>query len=43
MASVNFNGLSIVYGEDVLCKVKRCQFHFKQSIEKKVKSLGAEG
>ena len=43
MASVNFNGLSIVYGEDVLGKVKRCQFHFKQSIEKKVKSLGVEG
>ena len=29
MATANFSGLSIVYGEDVLAKVKACEFHFK--------------
>ena len=36
MATAYFSGLSIVYGEDVLTKVKGCEFHFKQSVERKV-------
>ena len=28
----NFNGLQSVYGEDVLSKIKGCEFHFKDSI-----------
>ena len=39
----NFCGLSIVYGEDVLGKVKGCEFHFKQSVERKVKTLNTKG
>jgi len=36
MASANMNGLTKMYGEDILEKVKGCEFHFKQSIERKV-------
>ena len=43
MAKPNFSGLSIVYGEDVLTKVKGCEFHFKQSVERKVKTLNIKG
>ena len=43
MATANFSGLSIVYGEDVLTKVKGCEFHFKQSAERKVKTLNNKG
>ena len=43
MAKANFSGLSIVYGEDVLTKVKGCEFHFKQSAERKVKTLNNKG
>ena len=43
MATANFSGLSIVYGEDVLTKVKGCEFHYKQSVERKVKTLNTKG
>ncbi|XP_066927735.1 uncharacterized protein [Clytia hemisphaerica] len=43
MAGANFNGLSRIYGEDVMNKIKGCEFHFKQSIERKVKKLGDQG
>uniref|UniRef100_A0A7M5VBJ9 OTU domain-containing protein n=2 Tax=Clytia hemisphaerica TaxID=252671 RepID=A0A7M5VBJ9_9CNID len=43
MATANFNGLSKMYGEDVLEKVKGCEFHYKQSVEKKAKTLGEKG
>ena len=40
MASANFNGLAIVYGEDVRSTVKGCEFHFKQSVERISRALG---
>ena len=43
MTTANFRGLSIVYGEDVLTKVKSCEFHFKQSVKRKVKTLNTKG
>ena len=32
MTTANFNGLQLIYGEDVLHKIKGCEFHFRQSI-----------
>ena len=32
MALANFNGLAIVYNEDILSEDKRREFHFKQSV-----------
>ena len=43
MATANFSVFSIVYGEDVLTKVKGCEFHFKQSVERRVKTLNTMG
>lgn len=43
MASANFNGLCTIYGEDVLSKIKGCEFHYKQAVERKVKTLGENG
>ena len=43
MASASFNDLAITYGKDILDKVKGCEFHFKESVDRKVKFLGAEG
>ena len=43
MAGANFHGLANIYGEDVLRKVKGCEFHYKQSVEKKTKTLGEKG
>ena len=43
IATANFSSLSIVYGENVLTKVKGCEFHFKQSVERKVKTLNTKG
>ena len=42
-ATANFSGPSVVYGEDVLRKVKACEFHFKKSVERKVKTLNTKG
>ena len=35
----NFNGLQSVYDEDVLSKIKGCEFHFKDSINRRVRIL----
>ena len=35
MASANVNGLAIVYDEDVINKAKGCEFHFKQSVNRR--------
>ena len=40
MASANFNGLAIVYGEDIRSRVRGCEVHFKQSVEKISRTLG---
>ena len=34
MASSNFNGLIQLYGEEVLEKIKGCEFHFMNSVNK---------
>jgi len=34
MATANFNGLQLIYGEEVLTKIKGCEFHFRQSINR---------
>ena len=34
MAATNFNGLQLIYSEDVLHKIKGCEFHFRQSINR---------
>ena len=39
----NFNGLQCVYGEDVLSKIKGCEFHFKDSINWRVWILYEKG
>ena len=39
MTSANFNGLSTIYGVDVLEKVKSCEFHFKQAVERKIRGF----
>ena len=43
MAGANFNGLKKIYGEDIVNKIKGCEFHYKESINKKVKQLGEKG
>ena len=43
MAGCNFNGLVMIYGEDVLNKVKGCEFHFKKSINRQMSSLQDDG
>lgn len=40
MAKANFNGLVKAYGEEVLEKVKGCEFHFRDSINRKASTLG---
>ena len=37
MAASNFNGLERMHGEDILSKIKGCEFHFKDSVNKHVK------
>ena len=32
MVTANFNGPQLIYGDDVLHKIKGCEFHFCQSI-----------
>ena len=39
MASGNFIGLVKIYGEDVLETVKGCEFHYKDSVNRKTKSF----
>ena len=35
MATANFNGLQMIYGEEVLEKVKGCEFHFNMSLNRR--------
>ena len=42
IASANFNGLSTIYGEDVQEKVKSCEFHFKQAVERKIRGFDGD-
>ena len=35
MAPGNFLGLAQIYGEDVLMKIKGCEFHYKKSVDEK--------
>ena len=39
MAAANMNGLSDVYGYSVIYKVKGCEFHYSQSVEKHSKKF----
>ena len=39
MAEAIFNRLSLIYREDILQKVKGCEFHCSQAVEKKAKYL----
>ena len=43
MAGSNFVGLEKIYGEVVTNKIKRCEFHSKDSVHKKAWSLGEDG
>ena len=43
MASANFNGLVQIYGEDVLDRIKGCEFHYKKSVNKRAHKLGELG
>ena len=40
MADANKNGLVTIYGEDILNKLKGCEFHFKQRVMEKARSFG---
>ena len=40
MVLANFNGLAIVYSEDILSGDKRWEFHFKQSVTWISRTLG---
>ena len=42
MASSNFNGLKIVYGQDVTDDVIGCEFHFRQSVSERQRKLNDE-
>ena len=42
MAGANMNGLQQVFGEDALSRIKSCEFHFKDSINKMARKLGQE-
>ena len=42
MATSNFNGLERIYGEDILAKIKGCEFHFKYSVNKHAKFFEEE-
>ena len=37
MATSNFSGLERMFGEDILAKIKGCEFHFKDSVNKHTK------
>ena len=42
MTTSNFNGLEGIYGEDILAKIKGCEFHLKGSVNKHAKSFEEE-
>ena len=43
MAGCNFNGLQQVYGEHILNKIIRCEFHFQESIKRRIRQIGGKG
>ena len=42
MNTSNFNGLERIYGENIVAKIKGCEFHFKDSINKHTKFFEEE-
>ena len=42
MAGSNFVGLEKLYSEGVTGKIKGCEFHYKDSVNKKARSLGED-
>lgn len=38
----NMNGLQKVFGDDVLTRIKSCEFHFKESRNKVARKLGGD-
>ena len=42
MATSSFSDLERVYGEDILAKIKGCEFHFKDSVNKHAKCFEEE-
>ena len=42
MATANFTGLQIVYGEEITSKIKGCEFHYEQSLNKRKSKVGQE-
>ena len=42
MAGANMNGLQKVFGDDVLTRIKSCEFHFKESRNKVDRKLGGD-
>ena len=40
MELANSSGLQMAYGEEVLDKIKGCEFHYKQSVNKRVHLVG---
>ena len=40
MALTNFSELQMIYGEEVLDKIKECEFHYKQSVYRTVHLVG---
>ena len=42
MATSNFNGLERIYGEGILARIKGCEFHFKDSVNKQAKFFEEE-
>ena len=42
MALVNFSGLQMIYGEEVLDKIKGYEFHYKKSVNRSVHLVGKD-
>ena len=40
MALNKFSGFRMIYGEEVLDKIKGCKFHYKQSVNRRVHLVG---
>ena len=43
MAQANFSGLIKIYGEEVMNKIKGCEFHYRASVDHKCKNVGDLG
>ena len=42
MAGANFNGLNNIFGDGILDRIKSCEFHFRQSYEKRCRLMDDE-